>query len=103
MKHTPGPWAIRPNGHPGQPSIYPANGNHYTPTIAVVSQLSNHPAIRHPETDANAKLIAAAPDLLAALVAIVVPGGTMNSESRWQAAADAIQAATGQSLDEIHT
>lgn len=60
-KHTPGPWAVMPPLGPGDMAVQSAHvnagGNFY------VAVLPNSP---HEESDANAHLIAAAPDLLAA-------------------------------------
>jgi hypothetical protein len=52
---TPGPWHVQPSDHPGGLLIKPILGQ-------VVAQCDEVP-----EMEANAKLIAASPDLLAAL------------------------------------
>lgn len=60
-KHTPGPWELRPDEMGGLSSlIYPAGEDH--PVAAVTASYSGD-GMRL----ANARLIAAAPDLLAAL------------------------------------
>jgi hypothetical protein len=56
-KHTPGPWATKPAGD--YQSVYDAANKFFE--IARVRGFSNHDA------EANARLIAAAPKLLAAL------------------------------------
>jgi hypothetical protein len=56
--HTPGPWVVWSPNEFGNPSI----GRESGPSLAIVFR-SNHEA----ELEANARLIAAAPDLLAAL------------------------------------
>ena len=87
-KHTPGPWGrnIRANGK--YPVVFAGRNQH----VAIVSQQKNGA-----ETEANIDLIAAAPDLLDALRAIVeVAGpqfglddtpGTINAISRLARAA----------------
>jgi len=57
MKHTPGPWMIE-KGH-----IYGANGH----SICQVHCFTPMECDRHTEEKANARLIAAAPDMLASL------------------------------------
>lgn len=61
--HTPGPWQVKPNSVGG-----PAVG----PEGSVVADIRTYggPHVggrQHPQTDANARLVAAAPDLLEAL------------------------------------
>ena len=62
-KHTPGPWHVKPNSI-GGPTVGPED--------AVVADIRTYggPHVggqQHPQTVANARLIAAAPDLLEAL------------------------------------
>ena len=61
--HTPGPWQVKPNSV-GGPTVGPEG--------SVVADIRTYggPHVggrQHPQTDANARLIAAAPDLLEAL------------------------------------
>lgn len=68
MTYTPGPWAIQPSldtGHYGPPLtiIGPRHPGEHAPIIASISGAALH----DPRHEANARLIAAAPDLLAAL------------------------------------
>ena len=62
-KHTPGPW-----------DHHVDNQSEYTHTITAVSRPATSPIIadvvKHPSSEANARLIAAAPDLLEALLAV---------------------------------
>lgn len=58
MKHTPGPWFVQHSSHQGGLLIKPVPGQ----VVAQCDEL--------PEMQANARLIAAAPDLLAALKAL---------------------------------
>ena len=64
-KHTPGPWFIFGNGHcVGGANTDPTTlAEHPTAGIAMCGMARREPA----ECEANARLIAAAPDLLAAL------------------------------------
>jgi hypothetical protein len=90
-KHTPGPWCIDPHQSPEQP-LTVFDGPNCGTLIAIVSGDPDEP-----ENEANAKLIAAAPDLLAALeriAAIKVTG--YDGDYGIQAIADAaIAKATG--------
>lgn len=65
--YTPGPWRVKPNSV-GGPTVGPEG--------SVVADIRTYggPHVggrQHPQTDANARLIAAAPDLLEALQALV--------------------------------
>ena len=86
-QHTQGPWIIT-NGR----CIY-GNGDFIKPFVASVEDDHNDA-----ETTANARLIAAAPDLLAALQAIVT-GNVYGNPTQWNLAIDrgiaAIKKATG--------
>lgn len=64
--HTPGPWKLLPNHDGGRSSarvVLESNENH--PIASVVQEVAN-PVVRLQDM-ANARLIAAAPELLAAL------------------------------------
>lgn len=73
-KHTPGPWDVKDMPHWGKGVRRAIHGATQAPPIA---QICGDPRSAA-ENDANARLIAAAPDLLAALemVAERFPGGT---------------------------
>ena len=78
-KHTPGPWhciggAVYRDGNAGEP----------TGPIAFMcrDERATLAGIHPTERDANARLIAAAPDLLAACVALLVEYDSMNAELR---------------------
>ena len=65
MSHTPGPWELREGDDEAfGPAIYSA-GAHDMDPLATVSRVSRRDA------EADARLIAAAPDLLAALEDVV--------------------------------
>jgi hypothetical protein len=70
--HTPGPWAYDPDGG----EIYHPNGQ-FENALAAVYDLADAA-----EQDANARLIAAAPDLLEALTKLraVFHDGILNSD-----------------------
>lgn len=63
--HTPGPWetkrAATPEAFP-QFGVYAENGNGHD-----LAHVVSHGTARHAETEANARLIAAAPEMLEAL------------------------------------
>ena len=87
-KHTPGPWkarkAAKRGGYViGQDPATPFIGGHYV-------------NISHTPQEANARLIAAAPDLLEAAKAMVAGGYVMDFESpEWAALEAAIARAEG--------
>lgn len=88
-KHTPGPWEF----------VLAGSGNHPTWNV----RLGNRGFIRLPATtdmdtmDADARLIAAAPDLLEALRTIVVNASSVQMDPQWavQVARAAIAKAEG--------
>ena len=59
-EHTPGPWRVDPAFFPEQPKVYPDNGSG---DFAHICRVNAGPD----GYQANARVIAAAPDLLAAL------------------------------------
>ena len=69
MTHTPGPWEIKMNGKFASINMFvgtdglPASATGY-------AQFTIQPMFRPPEALANARLIAAAPDLLEALIGL---------------------------------
>ena len=86
-QHTPGPWRIRD----GSMRFIEADG-HVGPIADMRSRL-DYPAmdpIVADTLDANARLIAAAPDLLAALKMVMQHGRIDNSEARLNMVAAAI-------------
>jgi hypothetical protein len=102
--HTPGPWSIHPGAFNGA-RIDGPNGR----GVAHATQRDPHPTfgegITQQEADANARLIAAAPDLLEALQEATarsaarlaeVPGAkrTEDFEALFQKCLDAIKKAT---------
>ena len=84
MKHTPGPWRIIPiednkRTHQGALHIFPTEGS---PVASVRSVNVRHP---RPQAVADAQLIAAAPDLLAALKDAIELFGVSNpDQNSWQ-------------------
>ncbi len=70
MEHTPGPWQAR-QWSSGNWHVTPVAAFH-VPLIASTEYQAGH-GIDAPTEEANARLIAAAPDLLATLAAIVLP------------------------------
>lgn len=72
-KHTPGPWSVYP---PTKCVIGPE------PERILVAEASHH----RPEADANARLIAAAPDLLAACERLLA---LVERFDRWHPSGDA--------------
>lgn len=74
QKHTPGPWQLGGFGKVYSPGRVPAVDNGL-PTAYEVASVPFRPmdalGVHQDETRANARLIAAAPDLLASLKAIV--------------------------------
>ncbi len=67
-KHTPGPWALYP--YPTRPYFTQVHVNG-----AAIADVYASGLLKPEETTANARLIAAAPDLLAALKVLMHPDG----------------------------
>jgi hypothetical protein len=63
-KHTPGPWTAEEAGRSG---CWISTPVHPFTIVDSIDDECRHGAITGPNADANARLIAAAPDLLAAL------------------------------------
>lgn len=84
MKHTQGPWSTEQGD--GQLHVVSEFG-----TIAQVGPCNTVDE----EDDANARLIAAAPELLAALQELVLAPNKFRPEKYWDAARSAISKATG--------
>src|SRR5690625_4116976 len=73
-KHTPGPWVYSRSFHPGLSdyiNIHQADGAPYTSESSDVATVSTV-ACRRETAEANARLIAAAPELLGVVEALVV-------------------------------
>jgi hypothetical protein len=82
--HTPGPWAFRMTGWQTNPAAI------YSPRRpGAVACIPARTSVPLDEQSANARLIAAAPDLLAALVWAVETADTEQYEADWYAAARA--------------
>ena len=105
--HTPGPWeAIPAKNEYGEPTISIRGDGQFIATMNTVS-IDGAEFSLPPEGAANARLIAAAPDLLAACKALlnfarsVRPGGGVlaGEEMMFREAAAAIARATGNSQD----
>ena len=98
-KHTPGPWNVRDDGMSYVCPIIdaPSVGKGYYASIATVTQRDPHPqhggGISMATAEANARLIAAAPDLLEALETLV--SMVHMSPDLWQRARVAIARAKG--------
>jgi hypothetical protein len=95
--HTKGPWSLGKI----RDGMVEINGHHHEGLAQVVWQMNDDEVIgeRSPEKEANAHLIAAAPDLLAALQAMVgrwEPDTEGADRRMWEAACDAIAKAKGE-------
>jgi hypothetical protein len=100
VKHTPGPWAIRPNAFDDWGVVRAANGN----LVAVAragehlteDQYAEHRRVGTDPYGHNARLIAAAPDMLAALKMLATDNeDAMKFSDRMNMAAAAIAKAEG--------
>ena len=85
MGHTPGPWELDSESLKGD-SYTAINGEGWYELATVVTRMISG-AEDSPEGLANARLIAAAPDLLAALEWAVDAAGADQYESCWYATA----------------
>jgi len=90
-KHTPGPWkTVRPESQYSNSVRVFTERSQYLATVGGSDQLLD-------EIIANARLIAAAPELLEALQEVIEDGLKTNMESWITKAKDAIDKATGAS------
>ncbi len=75
MTHTPGPWTVKTHTSWSDLVVYASYSLGQWPICSLnkraTDKQSNHPEIEGPMQVANARLIAAAPDLLAALEGII--------------------------------
>lgn len=97
-KHTPGPWVHDTRGYP-HPDVKAANGRNVACTWGVNHSSKTKEAVeaQNQVTRANARLIAAAPDMLAALEtceAFLLSAGLMASDTYAEVCA-ALNKATG--------
>lgn len=69
VPHTPGPWTAQPR-YKGERAPFEILANHGADSPALILALS-HGGFNVEDANANARLIAAAPDLLAALEALL--------------------------------
>ena len=93
-KHTPGPWT---SGHHGNVALW-VGPSHFDRPVALVPW-DSHAEARDEARD-NARLIAAAPDLFGALLALLAIAGTPITERQqrvFDRARDAISKAEGRS------
>lgn len=58
LTHTPAPWHVEASGTSGRPLILWSASGHY------IARVDAFPQRGHPENEANARLIAAAPEML---------------------------------------
>ncbi len=87
MEHTKGPWHVEPDLTGGKPSVRTNSGS----VIATMTTTDVNPVTRAHD-EANARLIAAAPELLEALERIL---GESHNPVVERIAQDAIKAAKG--------
>lgn len=101
LKFTPGPWRIGNlaswDGYTGKPYRNVWAGDDDNPSVEGPSRVIAR-AIESDDVDANARLIAAAPDLLAACMAVFRNGEAMIRRDVLDGLRDAIEKATGTDL-----
>jgi hypothetical protein len=88
MSHTPGPWKIERHYDPGYKNI---SAQKHTALAQVVWCMEDED--RSPECEANAHLIAAAPELLDALCYLLEASSGQGPHEQWLAAMDQARAA----------
>jgi hypothetical protein len=99
--HTPGPWAFSQSTEYGDTRFYVAQADgapytpHYSDVATLIAETVNDE--RKSIQEANARLIAAAPELLEALQHLMVAHGEQ-LDYAFQQAQDAIAKATGENL-----
>lgn len=96
-KHTPGPWTVDEEAfdNDGFPETVIRGLGGIAGVAVAIDFGSNNPKMRH----ANARLIAAAPDMLTALETVLA-GGHLNTGEQ-AIVANAIAKATGKSIGEV--
>lgn len=94
-KHTPGPWEIKRHFDPGYKFI---SAQKHTALAQVVWCIEDED--RSPECEANAHLIAAAPELLDALCYLLEASSGQGPHDQWLAAMDQARAAILKALGE---
>lgn len=93
MNHTPGPWRVAEiDGEPGAVEIRAGTFPHYLGTVALIYD--------HNAKQADARLIAAAPDLLAALRGCVE---ALEAAAEYDAEGGAIDSMPTPALDNART
>ena len=98
QNHTPGPWILVLDNHPNHRSIYVRTDSHGGNIAKVVAtrDSSNDATWSQSRVEANARLIAAAPDLLAALERVTLQlAHEHTNDEAWVEARAAIAKATG--------
>ncbi len=83
-QHTPGPWAVS-HGYDGSMSVDTVNHVRLNLTTAckvVVADICKHEMAEHFSAEANARLIAAAPDLLEALKMVLDDPNALDGRPR---------------------
>lgn len=94
MTHTPGPWSVGTGlPRPEIPAVYSPAGNTTGDLLVCIADCQNWNSLPDSQRYANARLMAAAPDLLEALKAImaVVPEHSLLREANcWSMARAAI-------------
>lgn len=91
LTHTPGPWGIK-RSKDGSGDIGITAPGVYN-VVAECFAAMRHAAERSPEVDANARLIASAPDLLAALTALAAAARTACDARRYPELTEALSEA----------
>lgn len=97
-QYTPGPWIVDNSGF-GVRDCYP-NGKHNMPYRMLAHCGPGWSTENQPEAEANARLIAAAPELLEALKRIMDPTRIPQKLSDFEFAYAAIAKAEGNKVDE---
>ena len=94
-KHTPGPWTVTADGAGWHIECAPERGHSVAYIMAEIGE--EDPDTSDDEKEANARLIAAAPELLAALIDLLHQSKLSQDEGGWdfEQAETAIAKATG--------
>jgi len=102
-QHTPGPWTIdRLHGEAGKPYVVMGVNDDGDKVVSVLTGQRDGDTW-DAETVANADLIAAAPELLEALKAVVLAVANNPTPGPWEQVAAAIAAAEGDAAKHVHS
>lgn len=112
LKHTPGPWKaketnketitiVSPWSDKVKPESCDGYGSYLGIHISEIKHQNDNPCVSKMTADANARLIAAAPEMLEALIDIYIKGFELRSDTISFKVKKIIESATGLTIEEV--